>query len=201
MNTYRDPQPAPDQLDRLRDRLAREAEREGLLEVAYRKVDSPHGSLLIAASDVGLVRVAFAVEDHDAVLEQLATTTGARVLRTSARTEDASRQLDEYFAGQRNRFELALDLRTVTGFRRKVVEGLGEIPYGSTETYAQVARRVDNPAAVRAVGSACSHNPLPIVLPCHRVVRSDGSVGQYLGGAEVKAELLRLEAEHSAGGC
>lgn len=184
-----------DRLDRLRERLALEAAGEGLLDVAYRTFDSPHGRLLVAATDAGLVRVAFAVEDHDAVLDQLATTTSARVLRTSERTEAAARQIYEYLTGERDHFDLAVDLRLVGGFRRLVVENLSRIPYGRTETYSQVAGRVGNPAAVRAVGSACSHNPVPIVLPCHRVVRSDGSIGQYLGGTSVKEALLQMESE------
>ncbi|MEI2698717.1 MAG: methylated-DNA--[protein]-cysteine S-methyltransferase [Microthrixaceae bacterium] len=186
-----------DEMAALRERLASAAADEGLLDVAYRVVDSPHGRLLLAASDAGVVRVAFAVEDHDRVLDQLASDISARVLRTPARTEDAARQIDEYFDGHRRGFDLALDLRLLSGFRRLVVERLGEIPFGATETYAQVATRVDNPAAVRAVGSACSHNPVPIVLPCHRVVRSDGSVGQYLGGTDVKTALLKMESQRS----
>ncbi len=182
----------------LRVRLAMAAADEGLLDVAYRVVDSPCGRLLLAASDAGLLRVAFAVEDHDRVLDQLASTVSAKVLRTPARTEAAARQIDAYFDGGRDAFDLAIDLRLVGGFRRLVVERLGEIPFGATETYAQVATRVGSPAAVRAVGSACSHNPLPIVLPCHRVVRSDGSVGQYLGGADVKAALLKMESQRSS---
>lgn len=181
-------------LSQLRHELAVRADREGLLELACSTTPSPFGDLLLVASDAGVVRVVFAVEGHDRVLEQLADTIGSRVLRTPLRTEDARRQLEEYFDGRRRRFDVALDLRLVTGFRRRVVEQLDRIEYGTTASYAAVAERVGNPAAVRAVGSACAHNPVPLLLPCHRVVRSDGSVGQYLGGAAAKAALLQLEA-------
>jgi methylated-DNA-[protein]-cysteine S-methyltransferase len=180
--------------DALHARLAEQAEREGLLDVAYRTVDSPFGPLLVAATPEGLVRVAFDREDHDAVLSQLATAISPRILRTASRTDDVARQLDEYFGGRRRRFDVPLDLRLVRGFRRAVIAHLPDIPYGSTESYADVARAAGNPAAVRAVGSACSHNPVPLVVPCHRVVRSDGSYGQYLGGPETKAALLTMEA-------
>ena len=180
--------------DALRARLAQQAERDGLLDVAYRTVDSPFGPLLVAATSEGLVRVAFDREGHDAVLTNLATAISPRILRTPSRTDDVARQLDEYFAGRRRRFDLPVDLRLVRGFRRAVIAHLPDIPYGSTESYADVARAAGNPAAVRAVGSACSHNPVPLVVPCHRVVRSDGSFGQYLGGPETKAALLTMEA-------
>jgi methylated-DNA-[protein]-cysteine S-methyltransferase len=182
------------ELDALRARLGEEADRQGLLDVAYRSVDSPFGSLLVAAGAEGLVRVAFECEDHDAVLDRLAIAISPRILRSGRRTDDVARQLDEYFAGQRQRFEVAVDLRLVTGFRRAVLSHLGDIAYGSTASYATVARAVGNPAAVRAVGSACSRNPIPVVVPCHRVVRSDGTIGQYRGGTDAKAALLAMEA-------
>lgn len=181
------------ELSRLRAGLAASADREGLLDVAYRVVDGPLGPLLVAATEVGVVRVAFDVEDHDRVLEDLASRISPRVLLAPARTDRLARELDEYFVGRRRAFDVALDLRLVRGFRRDVVAGLAGIPYGATESYAQVAARAGRPRAVRAVGSACSHNPVPVVLPCHRVVRSDGSLGQYLGGVEAKAALLALE--------
>ena len=178
----------------LRTQLAERAEQEGILDVAYRIVDSPIGPLLLAASTEGLVRVAFELEDHDAVLEQLATAVSPRILRSGRRTDDVARQLDEYFSGGRRRFDVPVDLRLVHGFRREVISHLRDIAYGSTASYADVARAAGSPAAVRAVGSACSHNPVPVVMPCHRVIRSDGTIGQYLGGAEAKAVLLSLEA-------
>ena len=186
--------PTPAHLDALRAGLVAVADTEGLLDIAYRTVDSPFGPLLVAATAHGVVRVAFEREDHDRVLDDLAGTVSPRILRSGRRTDAVARQLDEYFAGRRRRFEVEVDLQLVHGFRREVIAHLAEIDYGSTASYAAVARAVGNPAAVRAVGSACSHNPVPVVLPCHRVVRSDGSLGQYLGGVETKAALLALEA-------
>jgi methylated-DNA-[protein]-cysteine S-methyltransferase len=178
---------------RLHARLAEQAEREGLLDVAYRTIDSPFGSLLLAATPNGLVRVAFAGEDHDLVLARLATAVSPRVLRAPLRLDGAARQLAEYFAGRRRVFDLPVDLQLARGFRRTVLGHLRAIPYGVTETYAAVAKAAGNPTAVRAAAGACSHNPLPLVIPCHRVVRSDGTIGQYLGGTEAKRFLLALE--------
>ncbi len=166
----------------------------GLLDIAYRCVDTPIGSLLLAATPVGLLRVAFEVEDHDAVLHDLAESVSPRILPAPARLDLAATQLDAYFAGDRRQFELPLDLRLAVGFRREVLGQLLAIAYGATATYAEVAVAVGRPRAVRAVGSACAHNPVPVVVPCHRVVRSGGAIGQYLGGAEIKAALLALEA-------
>ena len=175
------------------ERLAARAGRAGLLDVAWRSCESPFGPLLLAATRRGLVRVAFEREDHDAVLAALAAELGPRILRAPRRLDAAARQLDEYFAGGRRRFELALDLRLAQGFRRRVLARLRRIPFGATASYASVARAAGSPAAVRAVGSACAHNPLPIVVPCHRVVRSDGAIGDYLGGSGTKLALLALE--------
>jgi len=183
----------PERTD-LRRRLAERADRDGLLDVAYRTVDSPYGSLLLAASRAGLVRVAFEREGHDAVLIQLATAISPRLLRSERRTDEAARQLGEYFTGRRRQFDLPIDLQLVHGFRREVILHLSKIKYGSTESYATVAKAASSPAAVRAVGTACAHNPVPVIVPCHRVIRSDGTVGQYLGGAEMKAALLAMES-------
>ena len=128
------------------------------------------------------------------MLSELAESISPRVLRSDRRTVHAARQLEEYFAGQRRSFDVPTDLRLVSGFRREVVTRLGDIAYGQTASYAAVAAAAGNPRAVRAVGSACSHNPVPVVIPCHRVVRSDGSIGQYLGGSEMKAALLAFES-------
>jgi len=177
----------------LHAQLAERAEREGLLDVAYRTIDSPFGALLLAASRAGLVRVAFAREGHAAVLERLASEVSPRILRAPQRLDAAARQLDEYFARRRKRFELPLDLQLARGFRRAVLVRLQRIAYGETTSYAQLARAAGKPAAVRAAGSACSHNPLPLVVPCHRVVRSDGTFGEYLGGHEMKRALLEME--------
>ncbi len=179
--------------DMLRARLAAEAERRALLDVAYRIIDSPVGGLLLAATSEGLVRVAFDCEDHDSVLARLAVQISPRILGSSGRLDAVARQLDEYFAGRRRRFEVAVDLRLARGFRRTVLDHLVEIPYGSTASYASIAAFSGSPAAVRAVGTACGHNPVPVVIPCHRVVRSDGTIGQYLGGTEAKHTLLAIE--------
>jgi methylated-DNA-[protein]-cysteine S-methyltransferase len=179
---------------RLHDRLAAAAERAGILDVAYRTLDTPVGPLLLAATEAGLVRVAYTREGHEQVLQELATRISPRVLLAPLRLESAARELEEYFAGRRRIFDLPLDLRLATGFRRTVLDHLPEIGYGTTASYAAVAAAAGSPRAVRAVGTACATNPLPVVVPCHRVVRSDGTLGQYAGGVEAKRTLLDLEA-------
>ncbi len=176
-------------LDRLHARLAA----DGLVDVAYTELDSPVGRLLLAATDAGLVRVAFDVQDHDAALQQLADRVSPRVLRAPQRLAPAVRQLEEYFAGRRTAFDLPLDLRLATGFRLGVLTHLRDVAYGRTASYAALAAAAGSPRAVRAVGTACATNPLPLVVPCHRVVRSDGTPGQYAGGAAAKLTLLALE--------
>ena len=183
-----------DLLGRLRARLEERAAADGLLDVAYRTMDSPVGRLLLAATPAGLVRVAFEREDHDAVLAELSTAISPRILQSSRRVDDVARQLDEYFSGRRRRFEVAVDLQLSKGFRRAVLTHLLEIPYGRTESYTTVAGAAGNPRAVRAAGSACATNPVPLVVPCHRVVRRDGTFGQYRGGPEAKHLLLAMEA-------
>jgi methylated-DNA-[protein]-cysteine S-methyltransferase len=182
---------------RLHERLVSGAERARLLDVAYRTLRTPVGTLLLAATEQGLVRVAYDSREHgghDAVLTDLAERVSPRVLEAPARLAQAAAQIEEYFEGRRTRFELALDLRLSKGFRRKVITHLSGIAYGSTESYAQVAAAAGSPRAVRAVGTACAMNPLPVVVPCHRVVRSDGSAGGYVGGAAAKDTLLSLES-------
>ena len=184
---------------RLHDRLVAAAAEAGLLDVSYRTVDSPLGSLLLAATGQGLVRVAYAAEDHDKVLSQLAGKISPRVLRAPARLDEAARELGEYFAGQRTRFDLPLDFRLSAGFRRLVLTQLLGIGYGSTASYAAMAAAAGHPGAVRAAGTACATNPLPIVVPCHRVIRSDGTPGRYVGGAAAKQALLALERAAGSG--
>jgi methylated-DNA-[protein]-cysteine S-methyltransferase len=184
---------AADELAMLKAKLAATAAKNDLLDVSYRIIDSPVGSLLLAATENGLVRVAFANEDHEAVLQALADTISPRILAATPRFEQAVRQLDDYFGGTRRTFDVVVDLRLAKGFRRTVLEKLTSIPYGDTASYAAVADLAGNPTAIRAAASACSHNPLPLVLPCHRVVRSDGTIGLYLGGTEAKRFLLNLE--------
>lgn len=186
--------PDPAALDRLRTRLAHEAEATGVLDVAYRTHDTPVGRLLLAATGRGLVRVAYEREGFEQVLEALAARISPRVLLAPARLDAAAREVDEYFTGGRTTFDLPLDDSLSAGFRQAVQRRLRGIAYGTTATYAQVAEIAGNPRAVRAVGTACATNPLPIVVPCHRVLRSDGGLGGYVGGPEVKAALLSLEA-------
>jgi methylated-DNA-[protein]-cysteine S-methyltransferase len=180
-------------LARLQARLADQADDDGLLDVAYRTMDSPIGPLLLAATPVGLVRVAFDCENHDDVLVELSNTVSPRILRTSRRVDDVARQLDEYFTGGRRRFDIPVDLQLSKGFRRAVLTHLLDIPYGGRESYTVVAEAAGNRKAVRAAGSACATNPIPLVVPCHRVVRTDGTYGQYRGGPEAKHVLLTME--------
>jgi methylated-DNA-[protein]-cysteine S-methyltransferase len=183
------------ELDRLRARLAAAAEADGILDVAYRTLDTPVGPLLLAATGQGLVRVAYPNQGHDAVLQALADRISPRVLHAPARLDPVARQLDDYFAGRRRRFDLPLDWRLSTGFRSTVLHHLAtDVVYGRTASYAALATLAGNPRAVRAVGTACATNPLPVVVPCHRVVRSDGAIGNYAGGVEAKRTLLELEA-------
>ena len=181
-------------LERLRGRLAERADSDGLLDVAYRTMDSPIGGLLLAATPAGLVRVAFECENHDDVLVELSRAVSPRILQSSQRVDDVARQIDEYFAGRRRLFEVPVDMQLSKGFRRAVLTHLMEIPYGVRESYTVVAEAAGNSRAVRAAGSACATNPIPLVVPCHRVVRSDGTYGQYRGGPEAKHMLLTMEA-------
>lgn len=184
---------APADLELLHARLEHDAAASDVLDVAYRTLDTPVGTLLLAATPAGLVRVAFEREGLDAVLATLAERISPRLLRAPARLDPAARQLEEYFAGARRAFDLPLDHRLSAGFRLAVRRALSGIGYGRTLTYREVAELVGNPRAVRAVGSACATNPLPVVVPCHRVLRSDGTLGGYLGGLEAKTTLLTLE--------
>ncbi len=181
-------------VQRLHDRLATRAAAEGILDVAYRTIETPVGELLLASTKKGLVRVAYSSEDHDLVLDDLARRIGTRILCHPAQLDDVARQLEEYFAGRRRSFELPLDWRLAGGYRGDVLHVLPSITYGHTASYGAVARMTGHPSAARAVGTACGSNPMPVVVPCHRVIRSDGGIGGYLGGIEAKATLLALEA-------
>ncbi|BBZ52339.1 methylated-DNA--[protein]-cysteine S-methyltransferase [Mycobacterium heidelbergense] len=183
-----------DHLERLHARLERDAQAGDLLDIAYRTVDSAVGPLLLAATPRGMLRVAFANEDHDSVLQNLAQRISPRVLEAPARLDSIARQLDEYFTGRRHNFDVALDWSLSHGFRRTVLEQLNaDIGYGATVSYATLARLSGSPKAVRAVGTACATNPIPIFVPCHRVIRSDGTAGAYRGGTAAKRVLLDLE--------
>jgi methylated-DNA-[protein]-cysteine S-methyltransferase len=181
-------------LNRLHRRLEHAAEQDGVLDVAYTVVDSPVGRLLLAATLRGVVRVAYASEDHDRVLDTLAQRLSPRILRAPKRLDAVARELEEYFAKRRQVFDVPLDLSLSHGFRQLVQKHLPEIGYGQTRSYGQVAELVGNPRAVRAVGTACATNPLPVVVPCHRVLRADGSLGGYIGGIDARTTLLHLEA-------
>lgn len=183
-----------DDVTRLHARLAKAADRDDLLDVAYRTVDSPVGSLLIAATPVGLVRVAFSSEGHDAVVQTLSDRISSRLLHAPKRLDAVARQLDEYFAGRRRAFDVPLDWQLSKGFRRVVLSHLAvDVGYGTTASYASLARLSGSPKAIRAVGTTCATNPIPVVVPCHRVVRSDGALGGYRGGPAAKRALLDLE--------
>jgi methylated-DNA-[protein]-cysteine S-methyltransferase len=178
----------------IRARLMKRASAEDLIDVAVERHDSPLGTLLLAATDTGLVRVGLPIEDEDEVLAELADRVSPRVMMAPRATvSGARRQLDEYFERQRHSFHLDLDWRLTQGFRRDVLKATAQIPYGQTGTYTTVATMAGNPAAVRAAGTALAKNPVPIVVPCHRVLRSDGALGGYRGGSEAKALLLDLE--------
>ena len=183
----------PIDLDRLGSRLAQTAADRDLIDVAYRTLDTPIGPLLLAATHTGLVRVAFEREDFDTVLAQLAAKVSPRIVAAPGPLDAVATQLEEYFAGTRHAFDLPLDHALSSGFRQEVQRFLPHIGYGRTLTYKEVAAQVGNPTAVRAVGTACATNPLPVVVPCHRVLRSDGGLGGYLGGLEAKTTLLDLE--------
>jgi methylated-DNA-[protein]-cysteine S-methyltransferase len=177
-----------------RDAFARRALERGLADVTFERHDSPLGRLVLGATDAGLVRVGLPVEDEDAVLAELASRVSPRVLAASrGPLRDVRAQLDDYFAGRRRAFDVALDWRLTAGFRRAVLEATARIPFGRTASYRDVAARAGSPGATRAAGSALATNPLPIVVPCHRVLPSSGGVGQYRGGVAAKETLLRLE--------
>ena len=166
----------------------------GLLDVAYATTDSPLGTLLLAATPRGLVRLAYVDhEDEDEVLEQLATKVSPRVLRVARRLDDPRRELDQYFAGRREQFDLPLDWRLSRGFGRRVLEATARIPFGSTATYKQVAGEAGNARAYRAAGNALGSNPIPIIVPCHRILHSGGGLGGYTGGLDRKRVLLKVE--------
>ncbi|MGH2739087.1 MAG: methylated-DNA--[protein]-cysteine S-methyltransferase [Actinomycetota bacterium] len=178
------------------DRFADAALARGILDVAYATVESPLGPLVAAATRRGLVRLAYlASEDEsiDSVLEDLADTLSPRVLEAPSRLDEVRRELDEYFAGRRQTFDLPLDWSLVAGFHRSVLRTTARIPFGAVASYGEVARRAGSPRAARAAGNALAGNPVPIVVPCHRVVAAGGALGGYTGGLDRKRFLLDLE--------
>ncbi len=175
------------------NRLAERASAEGLLDVAYTTTDSPFGTLLLATTPKGLVRIGLPNQDSEELLLDLAARVSPRVLEAPAQLDEARRELDLYFAGELTEFDLPLDWRLSKDFRRRVLRAIARIPYGQTRSYTQMATKAGNERAVRAAGTACGSNPLPLVVPCHRVLRSGGALGGYGGGLPMKEGLLRLE--------
>ncbi len=175
------------------NRLTERASEEGLLDVAYTSADSPFGPLLLARTPKGLVRVGLPNQDADELLVDLATRVSPRVLEAPAQLDEARRELDLYFEGKLTEFDLPLDWRLSKDFRRRVLRAIARIPYGQTRSYTQMATSAGNERAVRAAGTACGANPIPLIVPCHRVLRSGGALGGYGGGLPMKEELLRLE--------
>lgn len=174
------------------------AEADGLTDLAYERHASPFGTLLVVSSGAGILRIALAAEPEHDVLADLARRASPRIVRSSRPEISTARiQLDAYFEGELTEFDLPLDWRLTAGFRREVLREAAAIPYGSTASYSHLADRAGRPKAVRAAGTAMATNPLPIVIPCHRVLRSDGTVGAYLGGTEMKESLLRMERERT----
>lgn len=183
--------------------VAERAAREGLLDVAYGFADSPFGPLLVATTRRGLVRVAYPDLPPEDVLEELAEEVSPRILESPAATEAVRRELEEYFDRRRRTFAVPVDLSGVKGFGHKILRQTARIPFGSVATYRDMAIRAGSPGAVRAAGNALGANPVPIVVPCHRVVRTGGGLGGYTGGLERKIALLELEGvrlPHLGGG-
>jgi methylated-DNA-[protein]-cysteine S-methyltransferase len=176
-------------------RLTERAAEDGLLDVAYARSDSPFGPLLLATTTRGVVRVGLPNQDVEGLLEDLAARLSPRVLEAPRRLDPLRRELDLYFEGKLTEFDLPLDWRLSRDFRRRVLRAIAAIPYGQTRTYREVAARAGNERAVRAAGTACGSNPIPIVVPCHRVLRTGGALGGYGGGLEMKRGLLELESD------
>jgi methylated-DNA-[protein]-cysteine S-methyltransferase len=189
----RRPTPGDDRAATAAAAFAERAAREGLIDVSYATVDSPVGMLLIAQTKRGLVRIAYPMVPHDKVLIELAEDISPRVLESPAKLDSVRRQLEEYFEGRRTRFDLELDWRLSHGFQRRVLSRTARIPYGEVSTYKTVAAAAGSPRGARAAGNALGANPIPIVVPCHRVLHTGGGLGGYGGGLDRKEFLLKLE--------
>jgi methylated-DNA-[protein]-cysteine S-methyltransferase len=191
--------PAAGDLDRAIQGVLAKAERDGLIDVAYASVDSPFGKLLVARTDRGVVRLKLpggrdGTISDDETLEALATYVSPRVLEAQSRLDEERRELEEYFEGKRDHFDVPVDWAlTPPGFRNRALHAVAKIPYGKTRTYADIAKAAGNNRAFRAAGTACGRNPIPLIVPCHRVVQSGGGIGNYGGGPTMKRELLDLE--------
>jgi methylated-DNA-[protein]-cysteine S-methyltransferase len=183
------------------EKLKARAAEEGLLDVAYTTEDSPFGPLLLAQTRKGLVRVGLPNQDADELLVDLSARVSPRVLEAPAELDAVRRELDLYFEGRLERFDLPLDWQLSGGFRQRVLRAIDRIPYGQTRSYTEMARKAGNERAVRAAGTACGSNPIPLVVPCHRVLRTGGALGGYGGGLSMKRALLELEGvlDESAG--
>jgi methylated-DNA-[protein]-cysteine S-methyltransferase len=191
--------PSTTDLDRAVQGVLARAERDGLIDLAYATTESPFGELLIARSDRGVVRVALPIDrgrarPHDEVLEALAEFVSPRILESPRRLDEERRELEEYFDGKRTHFDVPVDWAlTPKGFRNRALHAVARIPYGKTKTYAEIAKSAGNERAFRAAGTACGHNPIPLIVPCHRVVQSGGGIGNYGGGPDMKRALLDME--------
>jgi methylated-DNA-[protein]-cysteine S-methyltransferase len=174
-------------------RLAVEAAGGGLVDVAFTETESPLGTLLIASTPKGLVRLAYPDEDREEVLEDLSRSVSPRILEAPERLDEVRRELDDYFEGRRHEFDFEVDFALTKGFVRRVLRATARIPYGELATYRVVAQDAGNVRAVRAAGNALGSNPIPIVVPCHRVIRTGGGLGGYTGGLHRKEYLLKLE--------
>jgi methylated-DNA-[protein]-cysteine S-methyltransferase len=183
----------PDAAEEVAQRFAALAEKEGLVEVAYASIDSPFGPVVLAATDRGVVRLNLPAYDADEFLARISTEISPAILESPARLDPVRRQLDEYFEGRLKRFTVPLDWQLIHGFQEKVLRATYSIPYGETLTYGEVAAEAGNPRAFRAAGTALGRNPIPLIVPCHRVTRSGGDPGNYGGGPEMKKSLLKLE--------
>jgi methylated-DNA-[protein]-cysteine S-methyltransferase len=175
------------------DRLAHRADEKGLLDVAYASADTPLGPMLVAGTRRGLVRVAFPREREEDILFELAESVSPRILHSPARLDEVRREMEQYFEQRRDRFEVRLDWRLTHGFYRVVLRATKRVPYGETMSYAEIAARAGRPMAFRAAGSALGSNPMPLIVPCHRIIASGGGLGGYGGGLDVKEYLLELE--------
>jgi len=173
-------------MERLMERIGADA------DIAYDEVETPFGNFVVAATERGLVALSFD-RDPTTVVDVLARKLSPRIVRSTARMDPIKRELDEYFDGRRTNFDLPLDWSLVHGFNRKVLEATARIPYGGVSTYSDMARTAGSPRAARAAGNALHNNPIPIVVPCHRVLHRDGGLGGYGGGLPMKKWLLTLE--------
>ena len=187
-------------VERLRADVARRAADEGLLDVAYGTHDSPLGPLTLFVTPRGLVRLAYPDEPLDRQLDELAATISPRLMAAPERTDALRRQLDEYFAGERHTFEVPIDWRQLHGFREQVLRATARIPFGQVSTYREIATEAGSPNAYRAAGNALGSNPMPIVVPCHRVLHAGGGLGGYTGGLQRKRFLLGIEGVRPGSG-